>query len=319
MFRTELHIAPSNNKISLEIPILTIGSCFSSHIGNLLSRFRFNVCANPFGTLFNPISIHRLLSYAQGNPVAPEGYLLQGENHFHYDFHSSFSGLEKRILKEKIENTIATTSTHLETAKWLILTWGTAIIYERKDNGVVVSNCHKVPAGQFNKRLLTQKEIIADFERTISRFPEDIQVLITVSPVRHIKDSPELNNVSKSTLRLASHTLVSHHKNVHYFPAYEIMMDDLRDYRFYKPDMVHPSDTAIEYIWNKFAHAYFDVETMNFIEEWGKLLQAMEHKPFRSGSQQYHTFVQSTIDKLNTMATKVDVSQEIRQLQMKLK
>lgn len=319
MFRTELHIEPSEKKISLDTPVLSVGSCFSDNIGQLLQSYKFDIISNPFGVIFNPISNNKLLrSSIQNDPASTDGYLQNQDIHLHYDFHSQFGSANQGELENTIKSATTKTHIHLKKVKWLIITWGTAIVYERKDTGGIVANCHKVPAAQFGKRVLTQKEIIHDFEQLLKSLSPDIQVLLTVSPVRHIKETLELNSVSKSTLRIASHSLVNQHKNVHYFPSYEMMMDDLRDYRFYKSDMLHPTDEAIKYIWGKFAVSYFDQSTLEFVDKWEKIMKAINHKPFNVHSKSHQQFIQNTISEVLRFEDKVDIVNEVNQLKGQL-
>ncbi|MDH5365592.1 MAG: GSCFA domain-containing protein [Cyclobacteriaceae bacterium] len=313
MFRTELHIAPSPQKISLKDPIFLIGSCFSTNIGSLLERYKFNSLANPFGTIFNPISINKLLITALNKSYLSEnGYGKNQDIHFHYDLHSQFSSLQKEALVEKGNHTLEVANHHLKTTKWLIITWGSAIIYEHKNIGEVVANCHKVPAKNFNKRLLSTEEIVLDFEKLMTILPDDINILLTVSPVRHIKETIELNSASKSILRIATHTLTEKFNNIQYFPSYELMMDDLRDYRFYKSDMLHPSEEAIQYIWQKFSGTYFDDTSMDFIKEWDSVLKALNHKPFNVHSDEHQKFLKKIISKLNSLSYNINTSEELK-------
>lgn len=315
MFRTELHIAPSSQKISLKDSLFLIGSCFSTNIGSLLEKYKFNSLSNTFGTIFNPISINKLLiTSLSKSSLSENGYGKNQDIHFHYDLHSQFSSLNKEVLVEKGNQALQVANHHLQNTKWLIITWGTAIIYEYKTNGEVVANCHKVPAKNFNKRLLNTEEIVLDFESLITTLPNDINILLTVSPVRHIKETIELNSTSKSTLRIAAHFLTEKYNNVHYFPSYELMMDDLRDYRFYKSDMLHPSEEAILYIWEKFADTYFDNPTKGFAKEWNKILNDLNHKPFNPHSDEHQKFLKKIISKLKSLNYNIDISEELKHI-----
>ena len=318
MFRTELHITPPLTKISHAEPLLSMGSCFSDNMGRLLYEHKFNILSNPFGVIFNPVSNHKLLSLALKNSTPTQtGFLISQDVHLHYDFHSQLGSITQEETAKNITSAIADSHNQLKHAKWLIMTWGTAIVYELKDNGEIVANCHKVPANQFNKRLLSQKEIIVDFENLLAELPKDINVMLTVSPVRHLKETLELNSVSKSILRIACHTLAEQHDRVYYFPGYELMLDDLRDYRFYKSDMLHPSDEAIQYIWDKFCTAYFDSPTLDFIEAWQRVVKAIHHKPFNPNSEGHQKFVMATIDQLKSFKN-IDTVKEITMLEDQL-
>lgn len=322
MFRTELNPAKAPFSIQHTDGIFTIGSCFSDEIGQLFSLNKFNVAVNPFGTVYNPISIFKLLSYSI-DQVSPyqEGYLHQDGVYHHFDFHSSFADQDKYKFSERLKKSIEVNHNTLKNADVLVITFGTAFIYEHLQSGMSVANCHKIPAKVFEKKLLTQKQIIESFGKLHERLTTlntDIKILLTVSPVRHIKDSIELNSVSKSILRVACHTLVEQFLNVHYFPSYELILDDLRDYRFYKSDMIHPSDQAVDYIWEKFQHVYFDEHVKGFIEDWKKISTSLRHRPFDPNSEKHQKFIRSTIQKIEQLDANIDFSQELNLLRNQL-
>lgn len=322
MFRTELHITPSGSKISLQSPVISIGSCFSNCTGLKLTENKFDTLTNPFGVIYNPLSIFKLLGYAIDNRLPDKSTYLENQDVFrNYDFHSDFSAIEQASLEDKIAQSITRTSGFLQNAEWLILTPGTAFVYQLKETGNIVANCHKVPSGNFEKRLLGPEEITASFDNLYDRLNnlnKKLKLIFTVSPVRHIKDTLELNALSKSVLRVACGRLAEKYDDVDYFPSYEIMMDDLRDYRFYKADMLHPTEVAEDYIWNKFSKTYFDQETLEFVEKWHKILKAMRHRPFHPNTPAYQQFVQKTIRELNDLSNKVDVTKEIESLKKNL-
>jgi hypothetical protein len=322
MFRTEISPAPSSQKITLKSRIFTTGSCFSNHIGEKLAANKFGVVANPFGVIFNPLSIFKVLGLAEinGEPGV-QGYIDQQGICYHYDFHSGFSHPDRGSLELKLKETIATASGHIKMADWLLITFGTAFVYQQKENNEVVANCHKVPADQFTRRLLKLGEITAGFEQLYTKLKQanpKLKIILTVSPVRHIKDTLPLNNVSKSTLVVACNEICDQFSGVSYFPSYEIMLDDLRDYRFYEADMLHPNKVAVNYIWKKFSQTYFDDVTLEFLNEWEKILQALEHRPFHPTSPSHQSFIVKTIQRLDGLKEKVDVSHEIQSLKAQL-
>jgi hypothetical protein len=319
MFRTEIIPQVSDQKISLKTPIITMGSCFSDNIGSRLLDNKFDTLTNPFGVIFNPISINKLLQIAATNStIEDENWVESHGIHLHYDMHSQHGSIDKAEAQINIKRAISSTHEQIKKSKWLIITWGTAIVYERKDTNEIVANCHKVPADLFTKRLLSNKEIIVNFESMIATLPDDLNVLLTVSPVRHLKETLELNSVSKSTLRLACHQLSEQHNRVSYFPAYELILDDLRDYRFYKSDMLHPSEEAAEYVWNKFSQTYFNQSTLDFLNKWSKIMAAINHKPFNPQSEAHQKFIRNTIKVLNELNDQIDVSIEENHLQQQL-
>jgi hypothetical protein len=314
-FRTIINAGVSTHTVSLSEKILTLGSCFADAIGSRLTRFKTQTLANPFGVVYNPHSIHRIIQYSVFNETVPEHlYLKHQDIYLHYDFHSEISSLDKENLQHKLNNTIGSTHHFLKDARWLLITYGTAWVYERSDTGEVVANCHKQPASQFQKSLLTQKKIIESFEgmyKALKEFNPEIRIILTVSPVRHIKDTLELNSVSKSILRVACHTIQETFPDVEYFPAYEMQLDDLRDYRFYKSDMIHPSEEAEGYIWDQFSARYFDSNLKNFIEKWKPIRQALAHKPFHPTSAAHQKFLRDTLKKMDELKSMVNIEEEI--------
>ncbi|UII24633.1 GSCFA domain-containing protein [Fulvivirga maritima] len=322
MFRTEVNIQSSSEKISHSTPILSIGSCFSDCMGNRFNENKFEALANPFGTVYNPISIFKLLTYSinKENP-SEDTYVEAGHLHANYDFHSSFSSTEKEKIRDAVKNSILQTHDHLLKSGWLIITFGTAFIYRRIDNQEIVANCHKVPSKYFSKELLSPTDITEEFTILFNELQKknpDLKIILTVSPVRHIKDTLEQNSVSKSILRMVCHELSTKHQSVHYFPSYEIMMDDLRDYRFYKADMIHPSEVAEDYIWDKFSNAYFNTDTQQFLKQWSKLQRAVHHRPFNPESEDHQKFIHETINKLNQLSPQINVTDEIEILKKQI-
>lgn len=322
MFRTEIITPHSKLKIAHNDPVFTIGSCFSDCMGAKFRNFKFNALANPYGTVYNPVSIANLLDYTLKNESPKEETYLENQGlHANYDFHSSFSATARDTVKDRIELAITQSNKFLNKAKWVIITLGTAWVYERIDNGGIVSNCHKLPARLFNKRLLPQEHIIASLEPKLTKLRErnpDLQIIITVSPVRHVKDTLQHNNVSKSILRLVCDRLTNENSFIHYFPSYEIMMDDLRDYRFYKSDMLHPNEDAENYIWNLFGKTYFDNKTLDINSEWAKIRAAINHKPFNPTSKQHQQFIKQTIDKVQQLKNMLPIEEELNQLKSQL-
>ena len=321
-FRTEVNPAPSSVRIGLSDRILTLGSCFSDAIGSQFLSHKIDSKVNPFGILYNPHSIHKVISYSIFNHPPDKNSFVQRDDVFlHYDFHSAYSSMSLGDLKQQLKSSIASAHSFLLKAKWLIITYGTAWVYEHTESTEVVANCHKMPANLFKKSLLTQKKILDSFEtlyRDLKSFNPDIQVILTVSPVRHMKETLELNAVSKSVLRVACHTMTEQHEDVHYFPAYEILMDDLRDYRFYSSDMIHPSETAEAYIWQKFGEQYLDKNLLDFLAKWDEIKAALDHRPFQPTSAAHQRFIRETIKKLAELKNLVNVEEEMSFLNKQL-
>lgn len=309
-FRTEVIVSKSNFQLSVGSAFLTLGSCFADVIGQRLNQYKFPVSANPFGTVYNPISLYGLL-----NEELDVNLFLEREGLWlHHNYHSDLRATSKTELTELIVSTNEETLSVLKNVDYLVLTYGTAWVYETTEGGQVVSNCHKVPQKQFHKRLLGMEEMIkaqGSFLDKVFQLNPNIKVLMTVSPVRHIKDGLSESQLSKSMLRVLCDLAVSSHENVSYFPSYEMMVDDLRDYRYYKDDLIHPTDFAQDYIWDKFKEAYFDDRANFFIKEWSKIIAAKHHRPFNPNAISHQNFLKSTLRKVRELSGLVDVTEEV--------
>lgn len=322
MFRTPIILEKSPEKINIQDTLFLTGSCFSENIGQKLTDNKFNCLINPFGIIYNPVTILKLLNDALFERSINEKYIVRHQGIYrHFDYHSDISARTKNELIDQADEACKFTKIYLLKAKWVILTFGTAMVYRHNKLNKIVGNCHKLPASTFTRERLHPEDILKafqDFYSSLSKENQDFRILLTVSPVRHLKDSLETNSVSKSILRYACQLLSETFDRVYYYPSYEIMMDDLRDYRFYKPDMLHPSMTAIDYIWNTFQECYFDDETLRFIHEWKKIWQALNHRPFYPDSDEHRKFIRKTIQQLKNFSDKVDISGELKQLESQI-
>lgn len=322
LFRTPIPQGVSSHTLNLSDSVLTIGSCFADCMGQRLSATRMPVMANPFGTLYNPHAIHQALTYAlAGTTPPPDSYVQHGDVYLNYDFHSELSSLDPADLQTRIQTTGQNAHDFLRKASLLIITYGTAWVYTRKDTGAIVANCHKQPAAQFTKSLLSADDIIRSFDtlhRDLLTLNPNLRILLTVSPVRHLKDTLELNSASKSMLRVACHLLQEGYDRVSYFPAYEMMMDDLRDYRFYTADMLHPSAEAEDYIWEHFTGQYFSPELKTLAARWKAIRYALDHIPFHPTSQAHQAFLRETLKKIEDIRALIDVEREILDLKSKI-
>jgi GSCFA family len=307
-------IPPSFEKIKLGSKIVTMGSCFADVVGNQLVSNKFNVTINPFGTVFNPSSIFKLLNHATiSTPILEEHFLENEGQYFHYDFHSQNNSTNQIDLKTQLEVLVNDVKSKIQTADYLILTLGTAFAYQYLQTKNYVANCHKMPQSLFRKDLLHVKHICQEFEffyRNIKKINPRLQIILTVSPVRHTKDGVPENQVSKSILRAACHYLCLDFAEVQYFPAYEIMMDELRDYRFYEADMIHPNKLAENYIFERFSKTYFDENTQNFVSEWSKIRSDLNHRPFNEQSEKHQKFLKTILKKLEDISKIVAVEKE---------
>lgn len=321
-FRTELTIQPSPIQIGLKEGILTLGSCFAETMGRKFSENKFHVCVNPFGTTYHPLAIHKLLNYTvfQEYPQA-HTYVLSQDAYLNYDFHSRFRGTSLNNIQENINATIASVHFYLKKCSTVIITYGTAWVYEREDTGEAVANCHKMPGKLFAKKLSKSDDIIASFNEMLKNLRSinpNVRLLLSVSPVRHVKDTLALNNLSKSVLRVACHELSALHSGVEYFPAFEIMIDDLRDYRFYKDDLIHPTPMAEDYIWDQFSVAHFSKSTVDFTEKLTSIKKAIAHRPFDAGSASHKKFLTGLLAQLEALQHHVDLSTEIEEVRSQI-
>ncbi|MEM9340460.1 MAG: GSCFA domain-containing protein, partial [Bacteroidota bacterium] len=302
MFKLDFDIPSSDPQLTLKDRIYLIGSCFSDEIGAKLAQYKFNTLSNPFGTVYNPISIFKLLS----GKLDAHWTTTYQDIHYHWDMHGEVSALSEKELMHQVEEKSRQSAQFLAHSHCLLITLGSAFIYRLKSSGEVVANCHRSPADRFTKELLSSQEIVAAFEQLNEQHLKNINVVFTVSPVRHIKDGIIENNHSKSVLIHAVRQITSSNENVSYFPSYEIMIDELRDYRFYKKDRVHPSEEAVDYIWNRFCETHVDEPTNRFIKSWSTMLLAIQHRPFHPNAAAHQKFLKETMRKLDQVKEVVD-------------
>ncbi len=305
-FRTTLSASDFPFKISHQNQLLGLGSCFAEHIGARLERLKFPIVRNPFGILYNPMSMLKGLQLLQKQYQFSENDLFQHNGLWHsFQHHSQFSALDKAAVLAKIKKETQQASTALKQCDCLILTFGTAYVYKHLESQQIVANCHKLPARQFQKRRLGVAEIVeayAPFLQEIQTANPALQVVLTLSPVRHIRDGIIENQRSKATLLLAVDALCEAFDFVHYFPAYELLMDDLRDYRFYATDMVHPSEVAIDYVWEHFQASLFSGETQQLNRQIQQVQQAAAHRPFQPKSVAHQTFLKKQLEKIRQLS-----------------
>lgn len=324
-FRTEVHTPESPVKIELSSPIVSLGSCFADTMGQRLQHLKLTTLNNPFGIIYNPLSILSLVNKCLKDTdeiYFPEEGFLEREGRWYHDaLHTTINATSKEGLTTRINALTQQVSKALKAANWLIITPGTAHVYEYQKDDRLVANCHKLPGTNFKRRMLDVTEITEAFQQTyqlLKYINPKVRILLTVSPVRHIRDTIPVNTISKSTLLLASHYLRQTLEDVHYFPSYELMIDDLRDYRFYKRDMIHPSEEAEDYIWSKFSQAFFSAELQTFEKQWDKILKSLQHRPFNPASDQHQAFLHKLLTQLENLASKIDVEQEIQQVKQQL-
>lgn len=300
MFQTKVEIPFSEVKIGYEDRIMTLGSCFAQNIGQKMQEVWFDTNINPFGVLYNPISIQKSIDFLLENKTFTESDLFENRGLWQSFSHSSlFSDITAEKCLSKIDERYIPACNFFKVADFLLITFGTAWVFEEKTSGKVVLNCHKLPANHFVRRRLTVEEIVKDYsilvEKLSKLFPK-MKLIFSVSPIRHWKDGAHENNVSKSILLLAINELQQKFPLVQYFPAYEIQMDELRDYRFYAADMLHPSDVAVDYIWKCFSETYFSDVTQKMKKEMEQLLGDLSHRPLQPDSEEFILF-QNSVEK----------------------
>lgn len=309
MFRTELKLKPWGKPLDYSSRIVTLGSCFANNLAQRLARSKFNVVDSPTGILFNPASIARSMELMMGGcAIGPESLVRLGQRWVSFEAHSSLSGSTVESATEIINSALRIGSQAIAQSDMAIVTLGTAWVYRLRTTGNVVANCHKQPASLFSRELLSVDECVEALERIVALAPR--RLLLTLSPIRHIGDGLEDNSLSKSTLRVAiDRVCKAHPERVQYFPSYEIMLDDLRDYRFYASDMLHPSDIAVDYIVNKFYDTALSHEAKTLKTKIDKIVQATEHRPYDPSSEEYKLFCGKQLEAIKAI-NGVDLSKE---------
>lgn len=311
-FRTRIPILKSNNPVRYDSKILSIGSCFAENMAEKFDYFKFQNETNPFGIIFNSVSIEKLFER-----ICKEQWFEEKDVFFHnerwhsFDVHSDLSNADRQELLETLNKAILETNKQLKEATHIIITFGTSWIYRNLEKDEVVANCHKVPHKQFSKELLSVEVIQKSIQNTINLIQSlnpSIHFIFTISPVRHIKDGFVENQLSKSHLFTALHFVLKteHLKgNTEYFSSYEIMMDELRDYRFYNEDMLHPNQMAIDYIWKLFSENYISQESLTTMQEVDEIQKSLRHRSFNPESEQHQKFLAKLQQKINLLQEKI--------------
>jgi len=307
-FTTPIPIPKSSNPIDYSSRVVSLGSCFAVNIGQKLDYFKFRNTTNPFGILFHPLALEKFIGFAINGKSFTEADIFFHNGRWHcYDAHSDLSHPDKDAMLETLNAAIALAKADITAATHLIITLGTAWAYRHAESGNLVANCHKVPQKQFTKELLSAELIKQSLENIISLVKDanpSAQIIFTISPVRHIKDGFTQNQWSKSNLIAALHEVLSTVKSqptTCYFPSYEIMMDELRDYRFYAQDMMHPNQTAIDFIWERFAGGFTTQAAQNTMQEVEGIQKALSHRPFNPGTEQHKQFLTSVNDRITLL------------------
>lgn len=307
---TPVSVEPNPNPIDYHSKIISIGSCFAENIAQKLNDYKFQTLVNPFGILFHPAAINDIILRSIN-----EDKFTESDSFFFNDIwqsfavHSMLNNTDRDAFISNLNKIVAQTNVRIREASHVIITYGTAWVYESVATSKIVANCHKVPSKHFNKKILSVQvieQLIETLILSILKCSPNVQIIFTVSPVRHIKDGLVENQRSKSSLIAAVHAVLERFKmsNLHYFPSYEILMDELRDYRFYGDDLIHPSSKAVDYIWQRFTASYIAEPAYKTIDEVAKIQKALAHRPFHIDSQAHQQFLQSIEKRIEALILK---------------
>lgn len=315
IFSLKIPIPKASQIIDYQSEVLLLGSCFSKNIGNKFNYFKFTALVNPFGIIFNAVSLEKLVKRA-----VSQNYFTENDIFFHnelwhcFEVHSELSNPDKEKLLKDLNCIIELTNQQITKLTHCIITLGTSWVYRlrqaQSDNQSIVANCHKVPQKEFTKELLSAEQNEQSLKNIISLIQSinpNCKFIFTVSPVRHIKDGSFENNVSKGNLFSALHNVLESEYcklNTEYFPSYEIVMDELRDYRFYEKDMLHPNNLAVDYIWERFSETYFDSNTLAVMNEVEMIQKGLSHRPFNPNTESHQRFLEQLQLKIESLKAK---------------
>lgn len=304
-FRTPVKQQAASNQIDHDSKVVLMGSCFSDHMVQKFNYFKFETFANPFGILFNPAAIENAIrKCTQHRHYTEKDLILREDVWLSLDHHSQFNHRNKQAVLSEINEQITQGHHALLNATHLIITLGTSWIYKWHEDGRIVGNCHKIPQRHFNKELLSSEDIIRNLNSMVTHvrgINKEVSIIFTVSPVRHLKDGFIENTLSKALLHTAIHK-VKEALDIAYFPSYEIMMDDLRDYRYYERDMMHPNAIAIDYIWELFTSVYVDDASKKVMQEIDEIQKSLNHKPFDPESKAHQKFLLKLAAKIEALS-----------------
>ncbi len=291
IFQTEIKIRPLEQTIRYGDGLLYLGSCFADEVGNLCKGLGFNVLVNPFGVLYNPASIAQAVErLGSERPFTHDEVIEVGEGQYcTFSHNTAFWNASETSLLEQVNGNLKAAHEHFMESRWIIVSLGTSWVFRCKESSQVVSNCHKLPANLFERQFLPVEQSAQYLSEIVRQYPEK-QFIFTVSPLRHLKDGFHENQLSKAALLLAVNQVCTQFDNAHYFPAYEILLDELRDYRFYKEDMVHPTGQAVRYIWGRFIDFAIDSKEKPAMQAAAELKQMLQHRPMFPESEAFRKF-----------------------------
>lgn len=310
LFSTKIPIQKSSFLIDYDSRIMSLGSCFAENMGYKFNYYKFQAITNPFGIIFNAISLEKLICRAVKKRKFTENDIFYHNELWNsYDVHSELSNPDKEIFLSNLNSTLESTHLHIASLTHCIITLGTSWVYRNTETNEIVANCHKVPQKQFTKELLSIEETEKSLQNIVSLIHTvnpNCHFIFTVSPVRHIKDGFIENTLSKAHLVAAIHKKITHHPSLTiYFPAFEIMMDELRDYRFYSEDMLHPNQTAIDYIWVQFFENYISEAVFGLMNEIYAIQKGLQHRPFNPNTESHQKFLKNLTSKMTTIEKKL--------------
>ncbi len=318
-FRTEIRVAPLGTEIGYTDPVLFFGSCFAEEMRRRMAGLKFRAEGGFTGPLFNPASVAALLRRAADPTPTRADELRQDADGwwFHYDACTLLSDPDRDTVLRRYDEALGRLRELLPAARCVVVTFGTAWIYRLRESGRIVANCHKQPAELFERERLSVEAIVREWSELLAGPLAGKETIFTVSPVRHLGDGAEDNSLSKATLRVAVGEIVERFDRAHYFPAYELLLDDLRDYRFYADDLVHPSPQAVDYIWERFSQAVLSDPALELLPEVERLVAQSRHRPRRAGSRAWHELRRRTLDRMAELerSAGLDFSKEITLLE----
>ena len=319
--QTKITVAAPYFLIDYNSRLMMLGSCFAENMGSKFSYYKFDVDVNPCGIIYNPLSVANVLRLiVEGKQFEKSDLRQVGGKWVSLYHHGAFSSTDPDECLRRINDRLTKATGELRTLDLLVITWGTAWVYRYTRENIVVSNCHKIPSQEFERSRLSVEDIVKEYLVLIGRLREinpGLRILFTVSPIRHWKDGAHGNQLSKATLLLAIDRLREELQHVYYFPAYEIVLDELRDYRFYADDMLHMSGFTVDYIWERFLYSFISPEVLGLMNQIGRVNKGVAHRPFDPQSEEYHRLVKKMLAEIAMISRSypmIDFSEEKRKL-----
>ena len=319
--QTKITVAAPDFLIDYNSRLMMLGSCFAENMGSKFSYYKFDVDVNPCGIIYNPLSVANVLRLiVEGKQFEKSDLRQVGGKWVSLYHHGAFSSTDPDECLRRINDRLTKATGELRTLDLLVITWGTAWVYRYTRENIVVSNCHKIPSQEFERSRLSVEDIVKEYLVLIGRLREinpGLRILFTVSPIRHWKDGAHGNQLSKATLLLAIDRLREELQHVYYFPAYEIVLDELRDYRFYADDMLHMSGFTVDYIWERFLYSFISPEVVGLMNQIGRVNKGVAHRPFDPQSEEYHRLVKKMLAEIAMISRSypmIDFSEEKRKL-----